>query len=400
MTLFIALSLGTALAADADCTHIRGESIAISLRGNVITTPGIVPDDDCASIEVPEGAVVTPAFIHASSVTGLTEVSLEAATNDANSGLSGDVHAAFSPLDAYNPLSSLIPITRMEGVGTVVVAPGSGFVAGQAMAFDLVGSTQAAAVAKQSAAMVANLGSGRNSSRADGLYRLRELLDDARFYRRQARAYEQGRLRELSAGRLDLQALQPVLRKETPLLLNANRASDIEAILRFAEEEDVRVILQGGAEAWMHAEALAAAKVPVLINPLQYGVSGFDSIHARPDNAALLEAAGVLVVIVNLDFRTHNARKLRQVAGNAVREGMTHQGALNAITTNVAEAFGLPHHGQLAPGHSANVVIWSGDPLEISSKPLHMWIQGQKIDLRSRQTELLEKYRELGAPQD
>ena len=136
-----------------------------------------------------------------------------------------------------------------------------------------------------------------------------------------------------------------------PLLLNANRGSDIEAILRFAESEDVRVILQGGAEAWMYGEALAEANIPVLLNPLQYGVSGFDSIHARKDNAALLEAAGVLVVLVNLDFRTHNARKLRQVAGNAVREGMTHEGALNAITRNVAEAFDLPHHGQLAPGY-------------------------------------------------
>ncbi|MEC7240441.1 MAG: hypothetical protein VXW32_04330, partial [Myxococcota bacterium] len=115
MTLLIALGLGTALASDAECTHIRGDSIAISLRGNVISTPSIVPDEDCATVTVPEGAVVMPAFIHASSVTGLTEVSAESATNDANSGLSGDIHAAFSPMDAYNPLSSLIPITRMEG---------------------------------------------------------------------------------------------------------------------------------------------------------------------------------------------------------------------------------------------------------------------------------------------
>ena len=99
------------------------------------------------------------------------------------------------------------------------------------------------------------------------------------------------------------------------------------------------------------------------------------------------------MILVNERFASHNARKLRQAAGNAVREGMSHQGALDAITKNVAEAFGMKHHGSLAPGNAANVVIWSGDPLEISSHPLHMWIQGQKVALTSRQDALRKKWR-------
>jgi len=379
----------------AACTVIKSQESQVVLRGNVISTPGILPDNDCLQIELPEGAVLAPAFIHANTGVGLTEVSLEGSTNDSSSGLSGDIHAAFSPFDGYNPRSSLIPIARLEGVGTVIVVPRSGLIAGHAAAFDLTGESQAQAVAKKNAAMVANLGAPSGGSRADAFYRIREVLDDATTYRRKKAAYEQGRLRELSASRLDLLALQPVIQGKTPLMVNANRASEIEAVLRLAKELDLKLIISGGSEAWMHAKALADANVPVLIDPMQYGVQGFASIHARPDNAALLEKAGVKVILMHQRFESHNARKLRQAAGNAVREGMSHQGAIDAISTNVAEAFGLQHHGRLAPGSVANVVAWSGDPLEISSQPLYIWIQGKQIPLTSRQTHLLEKYRTI-----
>jgi cytosine/adenosine deaminase-related metal-dependent hydrolase len=398
MSVLLLAGLGAAFATGgdtADCTHIQGEGISLFIRGNVITSPGIVPDKDCREITLPEGAVLAPAFIHPHTSVGLTEVSLEGRTNDAGSGLPGDVHAAFSPVDAYNPLSSLIPITRLEGIGTVIVSPGGGLIAGQSAAFDLHGSTQAQALAGRDMAMVASVGSGDGGSRADGLYRLRELLDDARVYRRQTRAFNSGKLRTLSASRLDLDALQPVLLGKLPLLIHADRASQIEALMRFAQEQDVKLILSGAAEGWMHAEALAEAGIPVLLDPMLYGVRSFSSIHARPDNAAILEKAGVKVMLVNLGFESHNARKLRQAAGNAVREGMTHAGAMDAITSNVAEAFGLPFHGRLDPGAQANVVAWSGDPLEISSFPLHMWIQGEEIDLKSRQSLLFEKYRTI-----
>jgi imidazolonepropionase-like amidohydrolase len=395
MKIFLITALASSTALAADCTHIHGTDIDLFMRGNVISSPGIVPDPDCEQVNLPEGAVLAPAFIHAHTHVGLTEVSLEGATNDSGTGLSGSVHAAFSPVDAYNPLSTLIPITRIEGIGTVIVSPGGGRIAGQSAGFDLIGKTQAQALVKASAAMVASVGGGDGHSRADGLYQLRELLDDARLYRRQTRAFNSGKLRSLSASRLDLEAMQPVLLGQLPLMIHADRASDIEAVLRFAQDQDIRLILVGGAEAWMHAKGLAEAKVPVLINPLLYGVRNFNSVHARKDNAAVLEKAGVKVVLVNTGFASHNARKLRQVAGNAVREGMTHQGALDAITGNVADVFGLQSHGRLQPGAFANVVAWSGDPLEIASYPLYMWIQGEPVPLKSRQSLLLEKYRTL-----
>jgi imidazolonepropionase-like amidohydrolase len=145
------------------------------------------------------------------------------------------------------------------------------------------------------------------------------------------------------------------------------------------------------------ADQLAQAKVPVLVDPLAYGPSSFDELYARPDNAALLAKAGVALILTTES--THNARTLRQVAGNAVREGLPHADALRAVTETPARVFGLPDRGRLAVGAAADVVLWSGDPLELSSRAERVWVDGVEVDLRSRQTELRERYRTLpGTP--
>jgi imidazolonepropionase-like amidohydrolase len=166
--------------------------------------------------------------------------------------------------------------------------------------------------------------------------------------------------------------------------------------LQLAKEFGIRPIIAGGAEAWKVARQLAAAKVPVLVNPLLPGPTSFDKLGARDDNAALLYAAGVNVVITTSD--THNARKLRQLAGNAVRAGLPYEAALAAITRAPAEAFGMAtQYGTIAPGKVANVVVWSGDPFETSSHPTAVVIRGHRVDLANRQTALLNRYRKLPA---
>jgi len=180
------------------------------------------------------------------------------------------------------------------------------------------------------------------------------------------------------------------------VVFHVQRASDILAALQLAKEFSVRPIIAGGAEAWKVARQLAAAKVPVLVNPLLPGPTSFDKLGARDDNAALLHAAGVNVVITTND--THNARKLRQLAGNAVRAGLPHEAAIAAITRGPAEAFGMAtQYGTLAPGKVANVVVWSGDPLETTTHPIAVIIRGRRIDLANRQTALLNRYRKLPA---
>jgi imidazolonepropionase-like amidohydrolase len=156
----------------------------------------------------------------------------------------------------------------------------------------------------------------------------------------------------------------------------------------------------------MVADLLARAKVPVILDPFTYGVGDFDSLHARRDNAALLEKAGVSVLIST--FSAHNIRTLREAAGNAVREGMSHEAAMMAVTTLPAEVFGVADHGSIAAGQVANLVVWKGsaddlavkhDPFDPSTAVEAVFIQGRVIPLLSRQTELRERYRTLpGTP--
>jgi imidazolonepropionase-like amidohydrolase len=141
------------------------------------------------------------------------------------------------------------------------------------------------------------------------------------------------------------------------------------------------------------APAIAAAGVPVLVEPLN-NIPTYDALGIRYDNAAVLARAGVKVALLEPD--THKSRNLRQQAGNAVSYGMTWDQALRAVTLAPAEIFGVAdRYGSLEPGKVANVVVWSGDPFEFTTGVEHVLIRGKEIPLRSRQTELFERYRKL-----
>jgi imidazolonepropionase-like amidohydrolase len=224
--------------------------------------------------------------------------------------------------------------------------------------------------------------------------RLRELLEDARAYARNRAAYERGETREYATSRLDLEALQPVLRGELPLVVEAHRASDIRGALRIAAEYDLRLILEGGTEAWMVAGDLARARVPVLVKVLGNLPESFERLGARYDNAALLRRAGVQVAITTGD--THNARNLKQEAGNAVAYGLPWDEALKAITLYPAQVWGVAdRYGSLAPGKVANVVVWGGDPLELLTPVEAVFIRGTRIPMVSRETQLRDRYMRL-----
>ena len=389
----IALLLAVGLA-HAECTALVGsDGAALVMESDTIQSLGAPAPAGCTVVSLPEGAQVTPSFIESSTALGLVEVSLEQNTVDSSSNESDPVRAALTVVDGYNPRSTLIGVARLGGIGTAVLVPGGGLISGQSAAVDLVGTTQAEALITASVGMHAGIG-GRGGSRSQTLMRLREVLEDARAYDRNRKAFEGDRFRDLAAERLDLEALQPVLAGEIPLVVSVQRASDIEALLRLAEDVGIRLVLVGAAEGWLLAEQLAAAEVPVVLDPLVYGPGSFEQIHARADNAALLHAAGVQVVISS--FSSHNARTLRQAAGNAVRGGLPHDVALAAITRTPAGVFGLDRHGRLEPGAVANVAVWSGDPLEPSSELLHLVLRGEQVPLTSRQTALFEKYRSLG----
>jgi imidazolonepropionase-like amidohydrolase len=163
-----------------------------------------------------------------------------------------------------------------------------------------------------------------------------------------------------------------------------------------AAEERVRLVLVGATEAWMVAEQIAAAKVPVIVDASANLPSNFDMVHARSDAAALLHRAGVKVVLSTFD--AHNVRKLRQWAGNAVRDGLPHAEALKAVTSAPAEVLGIPDRGVLAKGKIANLVVWSGDPFELSTRAEQVVVQGRPVPANHRQRALFERYRTVPPP--
>lgn len=401
---------GGASAAET-CTALTGgrvflpagyaEGATVVLRGERIEAAGVgvaVPAG-CEAVDV-SGRVVTPGFIEVQSQLGLIEVGMEASSDDTHAGTAEtpnpSVRASFSVADAYNPRSTVIPVTRLGGVTSALSVPVGGLVSGRSAWVDLAGGTQAEAVVRRDVAMHASVGGG-GDSRAWTLGRLRALLTEAREQQTNQAAWAQNRTPPLGFPVDELVALRPVLAGVMPLVLEVNRASDIEAALRLAREFTLRLVVVGGAEGWLVAPQLAAAKVPVIVDGLLSGPERFDRVEARADNAKLLAEAGVAVVLSTMS--THNARTLGQVAGNAVRAGLGEDAAMRAISQTPADVFGVSDRGRLEAGARANVVVWSGDPLEVSSAPERVFIGGRDVALVSRQTLLRDRYRTMpGTP--
>jgi imidazolonepropionase-like amidohydrolase len=228
-------------------------------------------------------------------------------------------------------------------------------------------------------------------TRAGSVFRLRLILRDAVEWPKRREDFRKAQIQPLAASGPDLEALQPVLRGELPMMVIANRRSDIESALRIAGEFGIRLIIWSGTEAWQVAPELARARVAVVLEPLS-DVPRFDGMAARLDNATLLREAGVTVVAAQRDAA--HFRDLRQAAGNEVRNGMSWDDALRSVTLAPAEALGVAEgYGSLEVGKVGNVVVWSGDPLEFSSRVEHLLIRGVEVPRTNRQTELFERYR-------
>ena len=183
----------------------------------------------------------------------------------------------------------------------------------------------------------------------------------------------------------------------TPLVIQADRVSDLREAIALARDEKVRVVILGGAEAWSVAAELAAARIPVILDPQADMPQTFDQIGARYDNAALLARAGVTIAFsvsgngVYLSYDVGEA--MRWGAGLSVANGLPYDRALAAITRGPAAIFGFPGGaGTLAAGADGDVVIWDGDPLEPASAPVAVYVAGEAVSLVTRQTLLRDRY--------
>ena len=362
-----------------------------------------------ANVPVPTGArvidgngkVVTPGFLDSSTGIGTVEIGLSADGTVDLSTTDRRITAAFRAVDNLNPFSTLIPITRVEGITRAVVAPTSGawLIAGQGLLMDLGTDGASLTVQRDPVGMFAVLGEAgaaqAGGARASALLQLREALQDARDYASNRNAFDSAQRRAYALSRLDLEALVPVVQRLVPLVVQAHRASDILAALRLAQEYNLRLILTGVSEGWMVAPQIAAVNVPVVLDPSR-NVPTFESLGITFENAARLHAAGVTVAFATFD--SHNARNLKQNAGIAVSYGMPHDAALRAVTANPARIWGIDaQYGTLEVGKDADVVVWSGDPFELTTVVDHVFIRGREMSQDTRQRELFMRYRTLNA---
>ena len=342
------------------------------------------------------GKVLSPGLVATGSQLGLFEVGLEPSSDDEH--LNGAATPGFRAADGYNPLSPHITVDREEGVLTAVLAPGqSKLLAGQAFVVDLAEGEDALPDGGKPVALYGAFDGGTaeawGGSRAGLLLALREILDDARFYRAHAAAFDKGESRELKLSPTHLKALYPLLDGKVPLVVKVDRAADIRALLAFAEEQRLKLVVEGGVEAWMVAAALRAQSVPVIVHPSWCGVVSLDALHARDDLAKLLFDAGVTVVVASWDSQNGTTR-VRQEAGLAVQSGLAHAEAIKAITSTPATLFGGgPLAGRVKKGAVANLVLWSGDPLEALTVSERLWVHGSEITTPSRQKQLAQKYK-------
>ena len=381
------------------------ENATVLMRDGKIVAVG-------TNITIPAGAQridatgkwVTPGLVNAYTQLGVVEIGAVSETRDVAARGRDAIAAAFTVWDGLNPASVLLAPARNEGVTTVGVIPGSGLIAGQAAMIDLVDGTATDMVRRAPVAMVATMtppgGQGNvPASRGELQVRLREILSDVRAYMRNKAAYERAESRELAVSRADLEALIPVVQGRLPMLVQADRASDIDAALRLSREFGFKLIVGGGAEAWQVADRLKAANVPVLTGAMNNIPQSFTSLGARQENVGLLRRAGVSVAIIGNgggDEETFNARNIRYEAGNSVAYGATWDDALRAVTLAPAEVFGIADRvGSLAVGKDANVVVWSGDPFEFRTDAEHVFIRGRSVKAPSRQDQLMERYKTL-----
>jgi imidazolonepropionase-like amidohydrolase len=371
--------------------------------GLVVSVSESTAVPDGANVIDASGKIVTPGLFTPAGRLGLVEVGLSAGPVD--SAQSGDQFtASFDVSSAFNRRSTMIAVNRVEGVTRSLIEPHPAFsdesgqlphvFSGQAAVINL-GDRES--IDKRAAAIVVNLGEMGSmiagGSRAGAMLLLENALAEARDYAEHKAAFERGQRRDYSLSASDLEALQPVLAGETPLLANVNRASDISALLDLVKEFGVRAIISGGAEAWMVADELAAAGVGVIIAPTANLPASFDEINARRGAASVLEEAGVRFTFADAQSQTSNARNITQSAGNAVADGLAWDAALRAITLTPAEMFGIAQLcGSIEVGKEADIVIWPADPLELTSYPEQVFIKGQEIPMHNRQTLLRDRY--------
>lgn len=400
----VVFTLGTTTAL-AETLAITGGTVhTLGKKGTLKNATILIEDGKIKAvgqnIRIPSGAevidargkIVVPGSMHSGSRLGLSEISMTEDSNE-HSAKKSPFSAAFDVRRGLKSNSIVIPDNRRHGLTHAITQPSGsdGIFSGSGAVISLTGTPD---MVYRKGPMIANPSKAGNRNVA--WIKMRLIFDQVKYYDRNRSAIQQGKgPGDFLLTTYNMAALVPVLKGKQKLVVLVDSEDDIRQAIALKKDYDLDLIISGAVEAWRVAEELVAAKVPVIIDPQTNLPGSFGRVAATFRNAALLEAAGVQFAISTGNVN-HNAYMVNQMAGIAVAHGLDWSRALEAITLSPARIFGIDKSfGSLEKGKIANIVLWDGDPLEVTSNVSHVIVRGVNYPLVSRRTLLRDRYLDL-----
>ena len=390
----------------ADTTLIKNATIYdgvknIPFEGNILIENGIIKRISSANMQADfvidaSGMIVTPGIIGTDTNIGIVEIGALSVTRDDSS----DIYSiGFSIHDAFNPKSTLIPWNRSNGVTSALSLPQntSSPIGGLGSYFLLDGELDI--TSNKDIVMIGNVGGSSNKSRAETFSVMDDLLSFASSINARDLSSDSD-IADLIEGSpiadfmelhpRDVKALFKLVNDNLPLIISTHRASDILKLIELKEKYSLNLIIKGAQDASLVASQIAESNIPLIINPINNIPDSFDELASNIQMASRLEKKGIDIMFNTP--RSHNFHLVRQGAGVAVANGMSYEAAIKAITSTPANVFNIDQRGEIKTGYFADIVIWDADPLEPSSMPEYVFINGKAIDLTTRSSRLRDRY--------
>ena len=343
-----------------------------------------------------EGKIVTPGFIAPDTQIGIIEIGALAVTRDDQSNI---YKIGFSIHSAFNPNSTLIPWNRSNGITSAISLPrNTSTPIGGLGSFFLLDS-KININSKADMVFIGGLGASGTSSRAETLSLMEDILSFGSSLTKKDIATDNSMdeiidnssiASHLDLKPRDIKALYRLFNEDLPLIINSHRASDIINLINLKKKYDLNLIIMGAQEASLVVDEIAKHDIPLIINPTNNIPNSFDELASNIDLARRLEDAGIMTMF-NVS-RSHNYHLIRQGAGIAVANGLSYSSAIKSLTSNVATVFDIKNRVSIKVGNHADIVIWEADPLEPSSMPEKVFINGIETDLTTRSTKLRDRY--------
>ena len=342
------------------------------------------------------GKIVTPGFIATDTQLGIVEIGALSVTRDDSSKM---YKIGFSIFNAFNPNSTLIPWNRSNGITSALTLPnntsspigglGSYFVLDSRL--DVTGTSDMV--------MIGEFGGSSSKSRAEQFSMIEDLLilassltkSDINSDLELSDLIDEWSISDaMNLHPRDMRALYKLVNNNLPLIIKSHRASDLLKLIELKEKYNLNIIIMGAQEASLVSDELAEHNIPLIFDPMNNIPESFDELASNIQMASKLEEAGIEMMFTV--SRSHNYHLIRQGAGVAVANGLSYGAAIRALSSTPAKVFGIKDRGTIESGKIADLIIWEADPLEPSSMPEYVFVNGENIDLTTRSSRLRDRY--------